>query len=236
MDITTDSNFKGASLTKALFIYRDTNVAPPAIIACAYDADSSGALVDGRFLSGKEVVALGRAVHGSLSSKLPSSDRNLIPDPEIVAYSDGFLVFEIPAHSRRLFLDEAFGDVRKESIPLPRILVVLNGSDTFMFAVKSRGRITSGTKLYVSPIPGNDHSGLVHSCGIRFPSNRHSPRSWRATADALLDAQKSFHFAARITKNPFVEVALKAVESQTFPSGELIPLGRTLGDFVAGLH
>lgn len=235
MQISTNSECRGATLTKALFIYRDTHVAPPALLVTSYDTNDVGELRNGRFLSSRDVRSLGKSLYEELSANSGHHLGPCIPDPEIIAYSEDFLCFEIPAHSRKLFMEEAFGEIRHQSIPLPRTLVVLHGSSAFMFAVKAKGRITGKTPLYVSPIPGAGKSGLVHSCGVVFPSNRFDPSTWRASAEALLDARKSFHFASGITKSPFVDAARMAVEADRFPPSELIPRNQALGAFVSGL-
>ena len=225
----------GPALYKAILLYGDNRSSKGSRIVCSFDAQE-GELVNGRFLTDKDMVRLFKGLYSSLSEDVNRKNSyNKLHDHRVLGAGDAFLCFEIPAHKRSLFFGDNLPDLKGVKIPLPRLIVILSHNSSYLFAVKARGRITGRTPLYHAPIPENDLKGKIHSCGFRWPKNRFSPINVDGCISTILDSMKFNVRHNKLCFGDYSEVLNQAIESRKFPSSALVPVRKKLGSVLADL-
>lgn len=236
MDLDYDSITSGPTLYKAILLYRDTNYFPNAHLACAFDT-SQGELVNGKFLTDRDVKSLFTALYEDLSSDVNLNEESSydLNDPRVLGSGSSFLCFEIPKHKRTLFFGENLPKIGLEEVPLPRLIAILSDKGSHLVAVKAMGAITTNTPLYHAPIPENDTSGRIHDCGLRWPKNRFSTTNVEANINAILNSQKLNIRHNKLCKGDYEAVIGEARKQGNFPSSALVPMKMRLADLLSSI-
>lgn len=146
-----------------------------------------------------------------------------------------FVVAEIPAATRQIFIETEGGDSLRLTVPMPPLVFFGSSTGWYVWALAAE-RFAPHAEAFHAPLPNIGESG--HVCWGANRSPKVDPRSMDSALELFWSAPFSSHEAAgrSVDHSEDVRKLLASLNGKpTFPLEQLVGCGRTIGTLVDSL-